>query len=213
MKGSAIPLLRAVKNRFGSTNEIGVFEMGEKGLQSYNDPSMFFLSQRPENVPGSAVTCIMQGSRPMLLEVQALVATSNFGNPRRLGSGFDYNRLLLILAVLERKLGLSLGNKDVYINIAGGMKIDDPGADLAVAAAIVSSMKEIALEERLLVIGEVGLLGEVRSIGQMARRLKEGEGFGFKTAVVPKSCEEKSKELRLIKAVDMTQALSFLGLI
>lgn len=216
-------LLRTVKNRFGSTNEIGVFEMGEGGLFPYAQPSLFFLAQRPKAASGSAVTCVMQGSRPMLMEIQALVAPSVFGNPRRLASGIDYNRLLLIIAVLERKLGLSLGNKDVYVNVAGGMRIEDPAADLSVAAAIASSFYERPIEENLLLLGEIGLLGEVRCVGQIDRRKKEGGNFGFDVAIVPQANAYKEGQKKahtsstpqpskLIEVSDLPEALAILGL-
>ncbi|MGI5892307.1 MAG: DNA repair protein RadA [Bacillota bacterium] len=215
---NSLRLLRAVKNRFGSTNEIGVFEMGEKGLLAFSDPSLFFLNQRPKNVPGSVVTCLMQGSRPMLLEVQALVCPSSFGNPRRLASGFDYNRLLLIIAVLEKRLGLSLGTKDVYLNIAGGLKVEDRAADLAIAAAIASSLKEVALADNLCLLGELGLLGEIRSISQVTRRAKEAQAFGFNNVFIPQSASKElqdAKDLKNLNTVvfyDLPQALVLLNL-
>jgi len=218
-------LLRTVKNRFGSTNDIGIFEMGEKGLFPYAQPSLFFLSQRPKSASGSAVTCVMQGSRPMLMEIQALVVPSVFGNPRRLASGIDYNRLLLIIAVLERKLGLSLGNKDIYVNVAGGMRIEDPAADLAVAAAIASAYYDRPIEEKLFLLGEIGLLGEVRSIGQLERRKKEGMNFGFDMALVPQANtpqegRKKGADItlsshlpgKLITVADLPEVLNILGL-
>ncbi len=215
---SSLRLLRAVKNRFGSTNEIGVFEMSEKGLLPFADPSLFFLSQRPQGVPGSAVTCLMQGTRPMLLEVQALVCASGFGNPRRLANGFDYNRLLLLIAVLEKRLGLPLGNKDIYLNIAGGLKVEDRAADLAIAAAIASSLKEIALANDICLMGEIGLLGELRSISQVNRRVKEARTFGFVNILLPRLASKElqdSKEIKGLNAVtfyDLPQALSLLNL-
>jgi DNA repair protein RadA/Sms len=209
-RNTSFRLLRAVKNRFGSTNEIGIFEMAEKGLIPFAQPSQFFLGQRPALVAGSAVTCVMQGSRPMLLEVQALVVPTAFGNPRRLAAGLDYNRLLIIIAVLERKLGFPLGSRDVYLNIAGGLKIEDPAADLAVAAAVASSLKERPLAENLLIMGEIGLLGEVRSIGQAERRLKEGLSFGFDEALLPKANTEKGNGTKIIKIKDLPEALSIL---
>ena len=206
-------LLRAVKNRFGSTNEIGVFEMGERGLLPFANPSLFFLGQRPHHVAGSAITCVIQGTRPMLLEVQALVSDTNFGNPRRLAVGVDYNRLLIIIAVLEKKLGLPLGVRDVYLNIVGGLKVDDPAADLAIAAAIVSSYKGQPLPDDLLIFGEIGLLGEVRGISQVKRRLKEGEGFGFKDYLLPKAIEEVIKGKNINKVSDLAEALKAMDLV
>ncbi len=211
---NAFRLLRAVKNRFGSTNEIGVFEMAEKGLLPLAAPSAYFLAQRQGGAAGSAVTAVMQGARPVLIEIQALVAPSGFNNPRRLGSGFDYNRLQMIIAVLERKLKLPLDKLDVYVNVAGGLRLDDPAADLAVAAAIVSSWKEIGLEADVLLLGEIGLLGELRLVGQEARRLKEGAGFGFSAALVPAGDRPGvNAPLRRLPARDLPQALQLLGLI
>jgi len=208
---NAFRLLRAVKNRFGSTNEVGVFQMTERGLSPLLSPSAYFLSQREGGSPGSAVCCLMQGARPLLMEIQALTAKSGFGNPRRLAAGYDYNRLMIILAVLERKLGLSLGDKDVYVNVAGGMRVDDPAADLAVAAAIVSSALDRPIEDKVLLLGEIGLLGELRHVSQSARRLKEALSFGFKLAVCPEQ-EEVPAGLRRLVAKDVAQALSLLGL-
>jgi len=210
---SSFRLLRAVKNRFGSTNEIGIFEMAAQGLLPLSQPSLYFLGQRRHNLPGSIVTCVMQGSRPMLLEVQALVAASSFGNPRRLAGGIDYNRLLMIVAVLERKLGLPLANRDIYINIAGGLKIEDTAADLAIAAAIVSSLKDIAIEEGLIIIGEMGLLGEIRFVGNCERRLKEANSFGFNKALLPAGCCKISDEIKVLAIDDLPDALKTIGLL
>jgi len=210
---TAFRLLRAVKNRFGSTNELGVFEMGERGLSSFANPSLLFLGERKQSAAGSAVTCIMQGSRPLLLEIQALVAPTTFGNPRRLAAGFDYNRLLIIIAILERKLGLALGNQDVYINIAGGLRVDDPAVDLAVAAAICSALKDLPLPNNLVLFGELGLLGEIRATGQISRRAKEAASFGFSEAVCPKFKTDKTPPLKIIAADDLPHALRLLGLI
>ncbi|MCL1975374.1 MAG: DNA repair protein RadA [Firmicutes bacterium] len=216
----SLRLLRAVKNRFGATNEVGVFEMTSRGLLPLDQPSAFFLSGREIIRPGSAATCVMQGNRPMLLEVQALVAPSSFGNARRLAAGYDTQRLLMILAVLERRLGLSLGNRDVYVNIAGGLRAEDTAIDLAIAAAVVSSLKEQPLEEGLLIFGEMGLLGELRAVGQIARRLREGAAFGFGMALMPRQTSLRSyKDIganknnpRILEAADLEQALLILGL-
>jgi DNA repair protein RadA/Sms len=210
---SALRMLRAVKNRFGSTNEIGVFEMGSAGLQSVS-ASAYFLEQGHLGAPGSAIACVLQGSRPLLIETQALVSASSFGNPRRLASGYDYNRLLLIIAVLERKFSLRLGDKDVYLNIAGGLRLDDPAADLAVAAAIVSSLKDMPLDKEVLLLGEIGLLGELRPVLQEARRLREAVSFGFATALCPRGKPAESKgAIRRLEARDLAQALQLLGLL
>ncbi|NLF80010.1 MAG: DNA repair protein RadA [Clostridia bacterium] len=208
---NALRLLRAVKNRFGSTNEIGVFEMKERGLCPVS-ASAYFLGQRHDMAPGSAVTCVLQGTRPLLIEVQALVSPTSFGNARRLTSGYDYNRLLLIIAVLERKVGLRLGDKDIYLNIAGGLRLDDPAADLAAAAAIVSSAVDRPLDKDVLLLGEIGLLSELRGVSQEARRLKEAAAFGFQTAVCPESRLQEKPELRRITAADLNQALKILAL-
>lgn len=209
---NALRLLRAVKNRFGSTNEIGVFEMAESGLRPV-EASAYFLDQRHLSSPGSAVTCVLQGTRPLLIEVQALVSPSAFGNPRRLSSGYDYNRLLLIIAVLERKLKLRLNDKDIYINIAGGLRLDDPAADLAVAAAIASSAADVSVEQELLLLGEIGLLGELRGVTQEERRLKEAAAFGFKKAVCPPAKNKPKSDLRRLEAANLDEALKILGLI
>jgi DNA repair protein RadA/Sms len=215
-RSGALRLLRAVKNRFGSTNEIGVFEMTGEGLLPLNDPSAVFLAERGENVAGSAVGCVMQGSRPVLLEVQALASPSNFGNPRRLASGIDYNRLLIIVAVLEKKVGIRLQEQDIYVNLTGGLKVDDPAIDLAVAAAIVSSYKEKALPAGLVVVGEVGLTGEIRQAGQLERRLKEAAKLGFNKAVIPKERANKALDFcdtNVEKADGVSDALYKMGLI
>jgi DNA repair protein RadA/Sms len=216
----ALRLLRAVKNRFGATNEVGVFEMTGSGLLPLAQPSAYFLSGRETIRPGSAATCVMQGNRPMLLEVQALVAPSGFGNARRLAAGYDTQRLLMLLAVLERRFGLPLGTRDVYVNVAGGLRVEDTAIDLAAAAAVVSSLKERPLEEGLLIFGELGLLGELRAISQVARRLREGAAFGFSVALLPRRTalrpqEEKPDKKsgpRTLEAADLSQALTILGL-
>ncbi|MCR4963997.1 MAG: DNA repair protein RadA [Firmicutes bacterium] len=209
---NSLRLLRAVKNRFGSTNELGVFQMEREGLQPLSDPSAYFISNRRPEEPGSAVTCVMQGNRPLLLEIQALVGKSAFGNPRRLAGGYDYNRLLLIIAVLEKKLHLPLGDKDVYVNVAGGARADDPAADLAAAAAIVSSLQDRPLPQDVLLAGEAGLLGELRNIGQTDKRCREGAAFGFRHILLPAGSEGESCGLRLLQAKDLRQALTILDL-
>ncbi|MGI6678210.1 MAG: DNA repair protein RadA [Dehalobacterium sp.] len=178
-------LLRAIKNRFGSTNEIAVFDMQHQGLVSVSNLSQLFLSQRPQGVSGSVVFSAIQGTRPVLLEVQALSASTTFGNPRRLTSGVDYNKTLIILAVLDKIVGMHLGSQDIYVNIAGGVKIDDPAADLAIAVAVASSFRDQEIDGHTVVMGEIGLNGEVRAITNLERRLKEAVKMGFKTALVP----------------------------
>ena len=166
-------ILRAVKNRFGSTNEIGVFEMRETGLTEVENPSQFMLNGRPEEASGSIVACSMEGTRPILLEIQALVARSQLAMPRRTAAGMDYNRVNLLLAVLEKRLNLHLSGSDVYVNIAGGIRINEPAIDLGVVLAIVSSSRDRAIDEKVLAFGEVGLSGEVRAVSQAAQRVQE----------------------------------------
>lgn len=187
-------ILRAIKNRFGSTNEIGVFRMDDDGLTEVENPSEMMLSGRLKNVSGSAVVCAMEGTRPILAEVQALVTKSSFSAPRRVATGFDYNRLYMILAVLEKRCGFAFGGLDVYVNIVGGLRIDEPAADLAVAMALWSGLCDKAVPEDLLVFGEVGLGGEIRSVSRVRERVKEGARLGFTKCVIPKhSFRELSK--------------------
>lgn len=179
-------ILRAVKNRFGSTNEIGVFEMGERGLDEVSNPSEYMLNGRPEGASGSVVTCTMEGTRPILSEVQALVSRTNFGMPRRTAAGTDYNRVNLLMAVLEKRLGLSLGQYDAYVNIAGGMKISEPSIDLAIIAAILSSYQDKVWDSHTMIFGEVGLAGEVRAVSMAQQRVDEAVKLGFTTCIMPK---------------------------
>ncbi len=178
-------ILRAVKNRFGSTNEIGVFEMGDKGLYEVENPSLMMLSGRPKNVAGTCVACVMEGSRPILAEVQGLVSTTPFGNPRRMCTGFDYNRLNLILAVLEKRAGYFFSNLDVYVNVIGGLRLDEPAADLTVALSLVSGLKDIPVPEDVIAFGEIGLAGEVRAVNSAKARVMEAARLGFKTCIIP----------------------------
>lgn len=180
-------ILRAVKNRYGSTNEIGVFEMAEDGLREVTNPSEVFLSQRNREESGNAVVATMEGTRPILVEVQALVTSTSYGVPQRSATGMDYKRLQMILAVLEKRLGLHLGQFDVFVNIAGGLKLDEPGVDLGVAAAIVSSFRDKPVNPELVLMGEIGLTGEVRTVPFADVRLREAQKLGFVTAVVPQS--------------------------
>ncbi len=180
-------ILRAVKNRFGSTNEIGVFEMTSNGLAEVRNPSEIFLSQRPKDVSGSVVVPIIEGSRPLLVEIQSLVSRSNFGYASRRSQGFDYNRLTLLVAVLEKRMGLSLEAEDIFVNVAGGLKLEDPGADLAVAAAVSSAFREKLIIPDTVVIGEVGLAGEIRNVSQVGLRINEAEKLGFKHCVLPRN--------------------------
>ncbi|HCM23584.1 MAG TPA: DNA repair protein RadA [Ruminococcaceae bacterium] len=178
-------ILRAAKNRYGSTNEIGVFEMREDGLHQVKNPSASMLTGRPQNVSGTCVTCVMEGSRPILAEIQALATTSGFGNPRRMATGFDYNRMNLLLAVLEKRAGYYFSNLDAYINVVGGLRLDEPASDLAVAMALVSSLKDISLADDAITFGEVGLTGEIRSVMHVEERVHEAERMGFRKCVLP----------------------------
>lgn len=178
-------ILRGVKNRFGSTNEIGVFEMRKEGLVEVKNPSEFMLSGKPEHASGSVVACAIEGTRPMLMEIQALVCKTNFGMPRRTAAGLDYNRVNLLMAVLEKRLGLQLSNYDAYVNIAGGIRLNEPAADLGIVMAIVSSYKNRPIAEDVIVFGEVGLSGEVRAVSMPDQRVSEAKKLGFKTCVIP----------------------------
>lgn len=201
-------ILRAVKNRFGSTNEIGVFEMTDKGLQEVENPSMMLLSGRPKNVSGTCVTCTMEGSRPILAEIQGLATQSMFGNPRRMATGFDYNRMSMILAVLEKRAGYYCSNFDTYINVVGGLRIDEPAIDLSVAMAVISSLKDAPIAENAIAFGEIGLAGEIRAVSQAQLRVQEAERMGFTKIILPyhnlKGTVSKSAEL--IGAQNIRQA-------
>jgi DNA repair protein RadA/Sms len=178
-------ILRAAKNRFGSTNEIGVFEMGDSGLKEVPNPSEALLSGRPQNAPGTCVTCVMEGTRPILAEVQALVSRSGFNVARRTSNGVDYNRSILLIAVLEKRGGLNLGGSDTYINVIGGLSLDEPAADLAVCLALASSYRDAPLGNDLAAVGEVGLTGEVRSVSSLNQRLAEIARLGFSRCIIP----------------------------
>jgi DNA repair protein RadA/Sms len=179
-------LLRSVKNRFGATSEVGVFEMRERGMVEVTNPSEAFLAERLASAPGSAIAVTMEGTRPLLVEIQGLTTATSFGNPRRTPNGIDFNRLLLVTAVLSRRVGLRLGEQDVFVNVVGGLQVEEPAADLAVAAAIASSMRNAPVRADTVLIGEVGLSGELRTVGQMPARLREAASLGFKTAIVPR---------------------------
>lgn len=189
-------ILRAVKNRYGSTNEIGVFEMSDKGLKEVANPSLMLLSGRPVNVSGSCVACVMEGSRPILAEVQALVTKTGFGTPRRTSTGFDYNRMNLILAVLEKRAKYPFGNLDVYINIVGGLRLDEPAADLSIAISLVSSLRDIPVNDEIIAFGEIGLGGEVRNVNNIVDRVKEASRLGFTKAIIPKNAMSQLKGLK-----------------
>ncbi|MFR6291764.1 MAG: DNA repair protein RadA [Peptococcaceae bacterium] len=190
-------ILRALKNRFGSTNEIGVFEMQEHGLQEISNPSEIFLSERPQGAVGSVVVPCMEGSRPVLVELQALVAASPYGQPRRMTNGADFNRTAMLLAVLEKKMRLPLGNQDIFLNVVGGLKIDEPAIDLGIIVALVSSMQNRQIKDDVIILGEVGLTGEVRTISFLEKRLIEAEKMGFQTAIVPKGNLKREQQYPL----------------
>ena len=208
-------MLRGVKNRFGSTNEIGMFEMQSEGLVEITDPSKVLISEREENPAGSAIIASMEGTRPLLVEFQALTAPTVFGMPRRTTNGIDYNRLALLIAVLEKKVGVNLGNQDVYINIVSGLKINEPAIDLGIIAAILSSFKNKSIDEGTVLIGEVGLTGEVRSVNLIEKRLKEVEKLGFKKCIIPESNKKLLKEnykLDIIGVKNINEAINTLRL-
>lgn len=203
-------LLRSVKNRFGATSEVGVFEMHERGMLEVTNPSEAFLAERMVNTPGSAIAVTMEGTRPILVEVQGLSSPTAFGNPRRTPNGVDFNRLLLVTAVLARRIGLRLGDQDVFVNVVGGIQVEEPAADLAVAAAITSSMRDQPVKADTVLIGEVGLSGELRMVGQMPARLREAAKLGFRTAIVPKRIrkgEPWPKGIEVVEVRSLREAL------
>ena len=203
-------ILRSVKNRFGSTNEIGVFEMGPDGLSEVLNPSEYMLSGRPVGASGSVTVCTMEGSRPLLIEIQALVCRTNFGMPRRQATGVDLNLVNLLMAVLEKRIGLKTGDCDAYINVAGGMRLQERAVDLGIALAVVSCYEDIAIDGSWVVFGEVGLSGEIRSVSGIAQRIREAEKMGFTTCILPKSALEKMQiqtSIRLIPVADLGEAI------
>ncbi len=212
-KNLSYRILRAVKNRFGSTNEIGVFEMVEKGLQEVKNPSALFLSGRPHDVSGSCVACILEGSRPILAEVQALATKSNFATPKRTSTGFDYNRASIILAVLEKRLGFAFSSLDVYINIVGGLYLDDTAGDLPVAMALYSCLTDKCIDENLIAIGEIGLGGEIRNVSQLEKRLQEAQRLGFTTAIIPSQSKinEKDYNIKIVQASYLKQVFNLMS--
>ncbi|WP_195576715.1 DNA repair protein RadA [Paenibacillus sp. 1001270B_150601_E10] len=204
-------ILRAVKNRFGSTNEMGIFEMTEGGLREVKNPSELFLQERPLGVSGSIVVASMEGTRPVLVEMQALVAATNFPSPRRTATGIDHHRLALIIAVLEKRMGMFLQNQDAYVNVAGGMKLDEPAVDLAIAVAIASSFRDMPTQPFDVVIGEVGLTGEVRAVSRAEQRVKEAEKLGFKRIIMPESSLRgwtPPKQIEIIGVQTVAEALT-----
>lgn len=205
-------LLRSVKNRFGATSEVGVFEMRERGMVEVPNPSEVFLAERMVNAPGSAIAVTMEGTRPLLVELQGLTTSSSLGNPRRTPNGVDFNRLLLITAVLTRRLGMRLGDQDIFVNVVGGLTIDEPAADLAVAAAIASSMRDIPVRADAVLIGEIGLSGELRWVGQMSARLREAAKLGFRAAIVPRGTRRSEpwpEGIEVLQARSLRDALKF----
>ena len=206
-------ILRGVKNRFGSTNEIGVFEMRQEGLVEVKNPSEYMLSGKPEGASGSVVACSMEGTRPVLIEIQALVCQSNFGIPRRQATGTDFNRLNLLMAVLEKRVGLQVAACDAYVNIAGGMRLQEPALDLGIVMAIVSGYKNRAVDDKMVVFGEVGLSGEVRSVNMAEQRIQEAKKLGFTQCVVPKSNVEGMGEISGIKIIPVASVREAIELI
>jgi len=207
----AFRVLRAMKNRFGSTNDSGIFSMEEDGLKEVVNPSVLLLAERTHDMPGSVVLACLEGVRPLLIELQALVSTTVFGMPRRMAAGFDYNRLILLMAVLEKRVGLSLANQDAYVNAVGGIKIDEPAADLAVALAIASSFRNAAVNSQTVVMGEVGLTGEVRMVSRVDIRISEAATLGFKRFVIPAGnvpgLKTKQQGLEIVGVRDVTEAM------
>jgi len=203
-------LLRSIKNRFGATSEVGVFEMGERGMVEVPNPSEAFLAERMVSAPGSAIAVTMEGTRPLLVEIQGLTSQTSYGNPRRTPNGIDFNRLLLITAVLTRRMRMRLGEQDVFVNVVGGMRINEPASDLAVAAAIASSMQDIPVKANAVLIGEVGLSGELRWVGQMDARLREAAKLGFQTAIIPKRVRRDGSltdKIEIVEARSLREAL------
>ena len=209
-------ILRGVKNRFGSTNEIGMFEMQNEGLVEITNPSSILISERDGNPAGSVIVISLEGTRPLVLEMQALSTPSVFGIPRRNSIGVDYNRLTLLIAVLEKRVGLNLGSQDIYLNIVGGIKVNEPALDLGIICAAASSFKNISIKEDIAVIGEVGLTGEVRRVNMIEKRLKEAEKLGYKTCIIPESNKKLLKEefkLDIIGVKNIRDAMKYIGII
>jgi len=209
-------ILRAVKNRFGSTNEIGIFEMRDEGLAGVDNPSVAMLSGRPEHVPGSVVVSSIEGTRPMLLEIQALVCPTSFGMPRRMTTGADYNRMTMLLAVLEKRAGMQLSNCDAYVNVIGGLKVDEPACDLGIITAVASSFRNTAVAPDIVLIGEVGLTGEVRAVSQIEKRVMEAMRIGFKNCIIPEGnlkIIEKAKEFEVMNIKDVKNVTDVLDVL
>ena len=212
-RNASYRILRSVKNRFGSTNEIGVFEMQEEGLAEVENPSEYMLDGRPEEASGAVVSCSLEGTRPILLEVQALVAETSFGMARRTAAGTDYNRVNLLMAVLEKRCHYEMSRLDAYVNIAGGMKMNEPALDLAIVMALISSYKDRPVDPRMIIFGEVGLSGEVRAVSQADQRVNEAAKLGFTSCMLPKVCMDKMKPvegLKLIGVSNVREAINVL---
>ena len=206
-------ILRAIKNRFGSTNEIGMFEMADSGLLEVENPSMMFLEGRPTDASGTCVACIIEGTRPVMAEVQALVCRSNLAMPRRTAAGTDYNRVGLLMAVIEKRIGMHLSTCDAYVNIAGGIRMNEPAIDLAIVLALISSYKDIAIDEKTLAFGEVGLSGEIRAVSMAQQRVAEARKLGFETIILPAVSMPsigKVEGIRLLPAANLREALKYL---
>ena len=206
-------ILRGVKNRFGSTNEIGVFEMQQSGLAEVENPSEYMLNGRPENASGSVVVCLLEGTRPIMVEIQALVCDSNFGMARRTAAGTDYNRVNLLMAVLEKRAGIHMSGSDAYVNVAGGIKVNEPALDLGIVMALVSSFKNRAIDEKTVIFGEVGLAGEVRAVSQAQQRVNEAVKLGFKTCILPGVCMKNiksSNEIEIIGVNNVNEAIKLI---
>ena len=212
-KNAAYRILRSVKNRFGSTNEIGVFEMRQEGLAEVANPSEYMLTGRPEEASGSVVVCLLEGTRPILVEIQALVCDSNFGMPRRTAAGADYNRVNLLMAVLEKRAGIHLSGSDAYVNIAGGMKVNEPAMDLGVVMALVSSFRNRPMMENTIVFGEVGLAGEVRAVSQPQIRINEAVKLGFGNCILPQVCLKNIKKTDKINLIGISSVKDAVKLI
>jgi DNA repair protein RadA/Sms len=212
-RGHAFRILRTTKNRYGSTNEIGVFEMKDSGLQEISNPSELFLAERPVDTAGSTVTAAMEGTRPILVEVQALVSPSSLAVPRRTSMGIDHNRLALLVAVLEKKVGLSLLHQDIFVNAAGGVRIDEPAVDLAIATAVASSFLDKPADPQTIVLGEVGLTGEVRAVGRTEVRVKEAAKLGFSRCVMPQSNVERLTALGSIELIGVESLQKVISLL
>ena len=212
-RNASYRILRGVKNRFGSTNEIGVFEMEEKGLVEVENPSEYMLEGRPQDASGAVVSCSMEGTRPILLEVQALVAETNFGMPRRTAAGTDYNRVNLLMAVLEKRCRYEMSRLDAYVNIAGGVRMNEPALDLAIVMALMSSYKDRPVDPGMLIFGEVGLSGEVRAVSQAAQRVNEAAKLGFTSCVLPKVCLDRMKPVPGMKLIGVSTVREAIGVL